>query len=467
MRSPQLFIRSERLGSRRLVTHHGESSFGSVPIGVTEHGGSSSRLLSRSEHGAPMSIAKPRYPSTDSLSRVLTTDFCPWANRFVYWLKEPVGWFVLATGISVIVGLYAAPIGWTMAASLVGLIVVGMAWPWVAVRAVVCELHPQSDRVHEGEPCGLTFRARNRLPIPLWGLAVEGFLDRQLDPEVVDTTVENVPTVALAYAGAWSVSDYRFEICPALRGRYPCGQTTLVCSFPFGIWTARKSVPKVRPITVWPKTYPIEGEVTSSGRCRRLSGDGERQGGHGDFIGIRDYRSGDAMRQVNWACTARRDRLTVTVRGGPQCPAWRVIVDDSMGEKEVVADRIRVAASVLAALHSHSMPIRLQIGKRTVPLGRGHEGFTQMMDSLTDVPTHGNPESSYQALNGYAGMEGESLVTVSSGGTEDQVHVAISTHQAHRRAGNEHWFRRVDRGGDLGAQILALWSPEGADERVA
>ncbi|MEM6471796.1 MAG: DUF58 domain-containing protein, partial [Planctomycetota bacterium] len=33
-----------------------------------------------------------------------TTDFCPWANRFVYWLKEPVGWFVIATAISVLVG---------------------------------------------------------------------------------------------------------------------------------------------------------------------------------------------------------------------------------------------------------------------------------------------------------------------------------------------------------------------------
>ena len=34
-------------------------------------------------------------------ARLLTTDFCPWANRFVFWLKEPVGWFVLATAISV------------------------------------------------------------------------------------------------------------------------------------------------------------------------------------------------------------------------------------------------------------------------------------------------------------------------------------------------------------------------------
>lgn len=47
------------------------------------------------------------------LPRPLTTDFWPWANRFVYWLKEPVGWFVLATAVSIMImiGLYLAPIG--------------------------------------------------------------------------------------------------------------------------------------------------------------------------------------------------------------------------------------------------------------------------------------------------------------------------------------------------------------------
>ena len=34
------------------------------------------------------------------VARFLTTDFCPSANRFVYWLKEPVGWFVLAASVS-------------------------------------------------------------------------------------------------------------------------------------------------------------------------------------------------------------------------------------------------------------------------------------------------------------------------------------------------------------------------------
>lgn len=75
------------------------------------------------------------------LSRMMTTDFCPWANRFVYWLKEPVGWFALATAVSVTIGLYFSPIGWTLAASLAAIIVTGMAWPWVAVHVTSCALY--------------------------------------------------------------------------------------------------------------------------------------------------------------------------------------------------------------------------------------------------------------------------------------------------------------------------------------
>jgi len=44
-------------------------------------------------------------PAWSSLSRVLHTDFCPWANRFVYWPKEPVGWFLVAIAVILLSGL--------------------------------------------------------------------------------------------------------------------------------------------------------------------------------------------------------------------------------------------------------------------------------------------------------------------------------------------------------------------------
>ena len=141
------------------------------------------------------------------LACVLTTDFCPWANRFVYWLKEPIGWFVIAFAASVIVGMYANPVGWTIAAALACIILVGMIWPLIAVWASSCELRPEVDAVHEDSSCRMIFSTRNRLPLPLWGLAVEGYLDCEDD--------ESLPVVALLACAAYlccGLCDHRTSV---------------------------------------------------------------------------------------------------------------------------------------------------------------------------------------------------------------------------------------------------------------
>ena len=136
------------------------------------------------------------------VNRLLTTDFCPWANRFVYWLKEPVGWFFLATIVCLIVGQYVAPIGWTMATALISLITIGMVWPAIAVRAVACSLSSDHYHCHEGSACDLKLTARNRIPVPIWGLAIEGYLDRKSN--IQD---EKIPTVALAFGSVCRSDD--------------------------------------------------------------------------------------------------------------------------------------------------------------------------------------------------------------------------------------------------------------------
>ena len=329
-----------------------------------------------------------------SVARLLTTDFCPWANRFVYWLKEPVGWFVLATAVSVMVGLYVAPIGWTLAASLASLIAVGMVWPALAVRAVACSLSPAKEQVHEDDPCELRLAVQNRWPVPIWGLAVEGFLDRNC--EIADEA--NVPTVALAFVRAMATSTYRISIRPELRGRYPNRDTVLTCSFPFGIWTAKRKLKDVSPVTVWPKTFAIAGQTAMTGRQAAESGEGNRSGRTGDFLGVREYRHGDCMRQINWIATARSGDMVVTERSGPQCPSVQVIVDagNVSANREELADRIRVAASLLANLHQSAIPLRVHAGKQCIQIRRGWEGFVQMMDLLADIPANGFADSPTQ-----------------------------------------------------------------------
>ena len=386
------------------------------------------------------------------LTRVLTTDFCPWANKFVYWLKEPVGWFVLAAAVSVFIGKYFSPIGWTMATALVAIIVVGMVWPWVAVRAVACSLTPELDRVHENEACALRFSVRNWLPIPIWGLAVEGFLDRKSD-EANDQATTSIPTVALAFVRGLSLSEYRFCIRPELRGRYPESPATLTCSFPFGIWTARKIVSEVSPITVWPEVFPIMGCSSMIGLTSAEVGDGNRSGRVGDFIGVREYRRGDSAKHVNWVASARSSSLVVTERSGPQCPTIDVIVDGSSGcTRQEIADRIRVAASVLANLHRSGLPLRLQIGAISFLVRRGDDGFAQVMDALTDIPADGNPDPRPWQLT-----RGTTSIAISSDDHGNPVVHSVDPSINHR-LGAEHRQRVVHRAEGLACQMLAFWT---------
>lgn len=333
-----------------------------------------------------MAVVHDPPPVQGRVSKILTTDFCPWANRFVYWLKEPVGWFVVATAISVIVGLYVAPIGWVLAACLSSLIAIGMVWPWVAVRSVSCSLRPEIAEVHEDQPCEFKLTVRNRLPIPIWGLAVEGYLDRHSDD--FDSAI---PTVALAFVRGLTRNLYRFSIRPQLRGIYPDGDATLTCSFPFGIWTAKKKLTDLEPVTVWPKYFPIDGECAMTGKRPSDRGEGSRSGRTGDFIGLRDYRQGDCMRAVNWRATARLGELVVTERSGPQCRAIEVFLNTfSPHDRGIFAERIRVAASVLVNLHESEIPLKVNVGERTFRVRRGRDGFVQMMNALTDVPADGD-----------------------------------------------------------------------------
>ena len=388
-------------------------------------------------------------PEGKSLAaQLLTKEFCPWANRYVYWLKEPVGWFFLATVISLILGIYIAPIGWTLAASLTSVMVVGIAWPAIAVRAVKCSLSADKPQVHEDDLCDIRLVAENRLPFPVWGLAIEGFLDRKPDGEQ-----EVIPTVALAFVRALSTATYRFSFRPELRGRYPDGDAMVTCSFPFGIWTAKRQLKDISPLTIWPKVFPVSGETAMIGRQTTDTGDGNRCGRTGDYLGVREYRHGDCMRQVNWVATARQGDLVVTQQSGPQCPGIDVLVDtDGTGNRDLLSDRIRVAASLVANLHSTGVPLRLHVGKQIVHVRRGWEGFVQLMDALADVPAEGIVGARTVSLS-----RQQPTMTVASNQRGD-ITACISDPSANPRMKGGHSHRVIRRDRDLGEQIRSFWT---------
>lgn len=324
------------------------------------------------------------------LSAVANHDFCPWANRYVYWLKEPVGWFVTAMGASLLVGALLSPLGWTLAAGLAAILVLGLGFPWLAVRMIRCELSPTAYQIHERQPSQLELWVHNRLPLPIIGLVVEGYM-----PQTVDQGEEFALArsgVGLARVPALSAAAYRLAITPEYRGRYPIGQPTIACSFPFGIWTARAPVTCIQPVTVWPLIIPLAAELDVSGNQVADSGSGQRSASHGDFMGVRDFRRGDSLRSIHWVQSARLDNLIVFERGGPQKQAVELVLATALCHgsgpeaRENLAWRIRIMASLIDLSVARHLPFRLSLDGKLLMSGEGVQGKRRAWELLTDIP---------------------------------------------------------------------------------
>lgn len=183
----------------------------------------------------------------------------------------------------------------------------GCAGPWVAVRAATVAIAWDRRRVRVGERLVASITRRSILP---WWR----------------------PRVAMRWPDAEPVAiegrDDRVAIVPDRRGRFPRSAPLLTSSQPFGVVTARRAGTMPEPVIVWPARARVRvppGLVAAAGLGRETS---ERITGHsGDSIGARDYRSGDSVRSIHWAHTARRDALVVRERPGTAAAVVRLVVD--------------------------------------------------------------------------------------------------------------------------------------------
>ena len=135
------------------------------------------------------------------------------------------------------------PTGWSGAA-------------WVIIRSVDCRLQAGTHCVHERQACELNLQVRNPLPLPIIGLIVEGYLT-DVVVEEDGTSAGSVRPIGLAQVPALSTALYPLTVRPEYRGRYPRERPSLACSFPFGIWTARRPLTSVESLTVWPLVLPL------------------------------------------------------------------------------------------------------------------------------------------------------------------------------------------------------------------
>ena len=67
-------------------------------------------------------------------------DFCPCAERYVGWLRQPLGWLVIAAAASLLLGLTLGSQGLVMFAVIAAFVAMGVLWPWVTMRGITSEV---------------------------------------------------------------------------------------------------------------------------------------------------------------------------------------------------------------------------------------------------------------------------------------------------------------------------------------
>lgn len=320
----------------------------------------------------------------------LRHDFCPSVNRWVYWLKSPLWSLMLATGVSVLCGVFLKTEALFITAILLLVAGVGIALPWLAMRGVDVHLTFDTRRSRVGQAVMVRLRVRNRWPWPIWGLSlVRGFALRD--------THDTEEGVSLARVSGWSTAEYSWSFIPKVRGSYPLADPEIETGFPFGLYRASRKATVDGNVVVWPKTVMLAGlpdAVESSQSDDQLAD--RRVGDFGDMLGTRAFRSGDSLRRVHWAQTARQQQMIVCERQAPATTAVRVTLDvDADSYPDVIpGDRdpqsslelaVQVAASVCESLHRQHCRVELALNDQLLVAGESASGFRRLMDVLSQA----------------------------------------------------------------------------------
>jgi uncharacterized protein (DUF58 family) len=289
----------------------------------------------------------------DSMKRQLS--LAQWLRSRTTVCRE--GWYYLAIMAMVFAGAMIKEVNLLLI--LGGMMLGPLLFNWRAVHLTLkgLELKRKSPQaVCAGDPLTVGMRLINgRKYFGSWAVTVEEEIHRQSEAAPNHSLFSYGPkekalhtAVYFSYvpAGQERTGTYRGRLFE--RGKYILGPVRISTRFPFGLFGRSISVPERDTIYV----YPRLGRLTRNWLARHrqaLAGSDRRErrpGPEGDFYGIREWRSGDAMRLVHWRSSARTGKLVVRQFEQPRNRDVAVILDLWQREKAGPTDRENVELAV-------------------------------------------------------------------------------------------------------------------------
>lgn len=267
------------------------------------------------------------------------------------------------------------------------------AWSRWATPRAMGNLH--SGRIYNsyafwGELVPITIRLQNkgRLPLP-W---------LHLSESVAVQLKHGHPINEVFALGRKQSTDFTYTITARRRGYYQIGPMRLATGDLFGIQPEVSATLPAEYITIYPRIIPLArlglpsrlpfGTIPST---QRLFEDPARP------MGVRDFRSGDSMRQINWKASAHTQQLVVKTFSPAISLETAVLLDLHAGtyQRHSRQNATEWAIEVAASLAAHLIEQRQAVGLMTngidpLALGTGpefdEESGRLRRHSLADLP---------------------------------------------------------------------------------
>jgi hypothetical protein len=195
------------------------------------------------------------------------------------------------------------------------------------------------------------------------------------------------------------------ELTPLRRGVIRLDDLRVLLPDPFGLFQrCRKVAAPAALLTVLPKRYPLPPLELPGSAAFKISGEANTNtiGTSGEFVGLRDYRPGDPLRQIHWKSWARLGRPIVKELEDTFYPRYGLIVDTHSCNRtdHQFEECISVAASFAATIDTSASLLDLMFIKdqaHRVTAGRGLERSEKLLEVLAGV----TPErhDNFQALS--------------------------------------------------------------------
>ncbi len=183
------------------------------------------------------------------------------------------------------------------------------------------------------------------------------------------------------------------ELTPLRRGVIRLDDLRVLLPDPFGIFQrCRRVKAPAATLTVLPRRYPLPPVELPGGAAFKISGEANTNsiGTSGEFVGLRDYRPGDPLRQIHWKSWARTGRPIVKELEDTYYPRYGLVVDTLSSDRtdQQFEEVISVAASFAAAIDTSESLLDLMFIKNEahmVTAGRGLERAEKLLEVLAGV----------------------------------------------------------------------------------